>query len=525
MSREAERESSDVTRRRPALPVVLASLLALSGLGVAVYGLVSTEPAGLPRPGAEAPVTAMDQGLGVANNSPLLVADPSEPRFVALANRLDAPDFDCALQVSGDRGHRWISVNPVPTLPEGAEKCYAPEVAIDSGGVLYYLFVGLAGAGNEPVGAFLTTSKDRGQTFSRPERVLGPLNFGVRMAIERGTGASERIHLVWINATSDPPLGGFGPPPNPIMTAHSDDGGKTFSTPVQVSDPQRARVVAPALSLASDGVVHVGYFDLEEDAIDYQGLEGSTWDGTWSLVLSTSRDRGATYDRGVVVDDSVTPAERVMLIFTMPPPALATHEGRVCAAWTDARHGDADVLLRCSRDRGRRWGGVRRLNDDRLGNGRTQNLPRLAMSPGGRLDAIFYDRRHDPRNVLNAVFYVNSTDGGRHFSKNVRITRDLFESRIGQRYVNVSAQGQYEFGSRLALWSEPSRVLTAWTDTRNSRTFTGTTGQDIFVAEVMLPTRRRTAVAMTGAGLAAVGLLALATLIVRGRTTTAPPEE
>lgn len=71
------------------------------------------------------------------------------------------------------------------------------------------------------------------------------------------------------------------------------------------------------------------------------------------------------------------PPSRVMLIYTMPPPALAVDgQGRLLAAWTDARHRDADVLFRRSKDGGSSWSAPVRLNDDRVGNGATQYLPR-----------------------------------------------------------------------------------------------------------------------------------------------------
>lgn len=289
-------------------------------------------PAGRIEVKPEVPVTATNQAVAPANNSPVLAADPTEPRFVVVANRRDAPDFDCDLQISGDGGRGWLSVVPVPELPAGADKCYAPEVAFDADGVLYYLFVGLQGAGNEPMGAFLTVSRDRGRTFTTARQVLGPRNFGVRMAIDHTMGDSGRMHLVWLHATSEPPTGGFGPPPNPIFTAHSDDGGQTFSEPLQVSDTSRERVVAPAVALGPDHAVHVAYYDLGRDAIDYRGLEGPTWTGTWSLVISSSIDGAENFERGVVVDDQVTPNERVMLVFTMPPPTLAAGDNQLCAA-------------------------------------------------------------------------------------------------------------------------------------------------------------------------------------------------
>ncbi|PLS76772.1 MAG: hypothetical protein CYG61_00395 [Actinobacteria bacterium] len=506
--------------RRPArLALVAAMLVLAAGVGLLAQAALAGQrlPAGRPRIAPETPLTAMDHGMAPANNSPTILADPTEPRFVVLANRLDAPDFGCALQVSGDGGHTWAPVVPVPTLPEGAEKCYAPEVAFDRDGLLYYLFVGLAGRGNEPMGAFLTTSADRGATFSQPRGVLGPLNFAVRMAIDRGMGERGRMHLVWLHATSDPGVGSFGPPPNPVLAAHSDDGGKTFSEPVQVSDRDRLRVVAPALALGGDHRVHVAYYDLGGDAVDYHGLEGPVWPETWSLVLATSHDGGRRFGPGVVVDDEIVPYERVMLIFTMPPASLVVNGTRACVAWSDGRHGDADVLARCSTDRGRSWTKAARMNDDRLGNGKRQFLPRVSLSPGGRLDAIFYDRRIDTYNVVNEVFFTYSTDGGRRFAPNVKVSQEGSFSRIGQQYLTVSARGQVEFGSRLGLLSGDREVVAAWADTRNSRP--NTTGQDIFSTVLRFPpgAAEGTTTKLVGGVLVAAGALALVAVALRGR--------
>jgi len=357
-----------------------------------------------PRVLPDVPVTGTDERLQLGHNSPVLLAHPEDPSFVALAHRLDNPDFNCALQVSGDGGRSWSPVRPVPELPPGTDKCYAPEIAFDREGALHYLFIGLQGQGNSPSGTYLVTSGDRGRTFSSPRQVLGPERYMVRMAIDRTRGSLGRLHLVWLETSSDPPLGGLPSPPNPILSAFSDDGGRTFTRPVQVSDPARRRVVAPAVALGRNGAVHVLYYDLEDDARDYQGLEGPVWEGTWSLVLSSSGDRGASFSPGALVDGEIAPPERVMLIYTMPPAALAAAGGRVFVAWHDARSGDWDVFLRRSSDGGRSWEPPQRLNDDPQGNQRSQYLPRLAVSSDGRLDALFYDRRNDPADVMNDVF-------------------------------------------------------------------------------------------------------------------------
>ena len=493
---------------RRILPRFFRPALLLAGL---VAAMAAPSAAAAPEVTSDVPVTAMNNAAGPANNSPQIVADPDEPDFVVAASRLDAPDFQCALQASSDGGRGWITVNPVPKLPKGVQKCYAPEVAFDGDGVLHYLFVGLRGRGNEAAGVFLTSSTDRGQHFTKPRRVLGPFNFGVRMAIDRGRGSRGRIHLAWLHSRSDPPLGGLGAPPNPIMSAYSDDGGMTFSKPVQVSDPARRFVVAPALAVGPGGEVHVGYYDLQDDARDYYGVSGPAWDGTWSLVASSSSDGGRRFSRGVNVDDRIRSSRRVMLIFTMPPASIAAGSERVCAAWTDARRGDDDALARCSADQGRRWGELRRLNDDGVGNGRSQYLPRLSISPGGRIDALFLDRRRDPNNNRYDAYYTYSADDGASFARNVRLTGFGSDSRIGQQYAVRSAKGQFEFGSRLGLLSQSSSVLAMWPDTHNSSPLTRQ--QDLFASEVRSlpnPGGGGTAVVVIGLLLLAVAGIAFA---------------
>lgn len=479
--------------------VVAACVLLILGGSVAAFspGARSVDT----KVGVEVPATATDLNMGPANNSPLLLADPVDANFVALADRLDAPQFSCALQISHDAGATWVPATVFQSLPPGADTCYAPEIAFDRRGTLYYLFVGLQGQGNEPMGVFLTKSTDKGEHFSAPVKILEEANFGVRMAIDPRHGTSGRLYLVWLHATEKPPLGGFGSPPNPIMSMYSDDGALTFSTPVQVNRPEHSLVVAPALTLGPRGEVFVAFYDLNNDRRDYQGLEGPTWDGKWSVIVAESSDGGAHFDKERLVDGEIVPAERVMLIYTMPPPSIVAARWGVCVAWTDARFGDADVLLRCPEGHA-----PLRVNGDPAGDGHRQYLPKLGLAPNGRLDILYFDRS-DGQNRFNDINYAVSFDHGRTVARNVRVTSNSSDVRIGQRYTVPSAKGQVEWGSRLGVLSRSNGLLAAWPDTRNS--LDNSQEQDLFTTNVSVdrPHTTRYWVALADIAIAALLLV------------------
>jgi hypothetical protein len=332
---------------------------------------------------AESPVTAQDLSSPQSNNSPQLAADPTGPSFVVAAARSDGVEVTCRLAVSTDGGRLFAPARPVPQLPRGVDRCYAPQVAFGPKGVLYVAFVGLRGPTNTPTGLYLTRSTDHARSFSAPWPVLGPGNYQARMAIDRSLGQDGRIYLVWLHLTAPPTLGGLPPSDNPLLVTHSDDGGRTFAAQSRVSEVARARSVAPAIAVDGAGSLVVAHYDLSADAVDYQGLEGTSHQGPWSLIVLRSTDGGRTFAT-VLVQDGIVPTQRVQLIFTMPPPALAVDRGGlIVLAWPDARRGDADVFLRRSADRGASWDPPLRLGDDPAGDRVVQYLPRWQSRPAG----------------------------------------------------------------------------------------------------------------------------------------------
>lgn len=472
-----------------------------------------TAAGGASRVGVVGPVNAGagdPTDLG-ANNSPSLVRNPRRPANLVVVNRVDSPRFSCAAHVSFDGGGRWEPARlPFPAGEEDPPRCFAPDAAFGADGRLHVSFVTLAGAGNVPHGGWVTSSGDGGRTFSPPTRITGPLAFQLRLAAD--PVRPERLHATWLQAAATGTLA-FPDTGNPIVASRSGDGGRSWSQPVRVSAPSRARVVAPMPGSGPDGRLYVLYLDVGGDALDYhgghEGRGGDPYPGRWSLVLARSSDAGATWAE-TVVDDHVSPTGRFVAFFP-PSPSLAVDpaRGRVHVAFHDGRGGDADVLAWTSRDGGRSFGPPVRVNDTPAGDGTAQYLPRLSLAPGGRLDVVYYDRRADRRDRRNEVSLQSSHDGGRSFGRHVPVSDRSFDAGIGFG----SERGMPDLGSRLALDSSGDRALAVWTDTRAGTV--ASSKQDL--ARAVIRFDRRPVAKVPLVVLAAVGLMGACAVVATTR--------
>jgi hypothetical protein len=137
-------------------------------------------------------------------------------------------------------------------------------------------------------------------------------------------------------------------------------------------------------------------------------------------------------------------------------------DGRIYAAFHDARLGDPDVWLWSLAKGSEDWEGARRVNDTPERDETWQYLPQLAVAPNGRLDVTYYDRRSDPEDVMNHVSLQSSFDEGDSFISSLRLSSEPFSSKVGFGSKNDLPT----LGSRLALVSTDARALAVWTDTR-----------------------------------------------------------
>lgn len=455
-------------RRYPALAAV-AGLLAV--LAVVAGGLSGGAADASAQVGAN--VFVNEDGPIDANNSPTVARNPTRPANVVVAHRLDLPGFGAFLQISDDGGRAWQTTE-LP-LPAGKDRPFAADVAFAPDGTLFVSYVNLTGNGNRPDNLWVARSDDGGRSLSEPVLVAGALSFQARIAVDQ----ESVVHVTWLKVADVAPYA-IVAYPSPVVASHSTDGGRTFSEPVEVSDPDRTLVAAPSSTIDSDGNLVVLYQDFKDDNRDFRNLDGPVYEDTFALVATVSRDGGKTFSPGVEVNADLVPTRRFLVFLPEFPAVAAGPGGAVYASWADGRNGDLDVFVSRSGDGGTTWGKPVRVNDNRLDDGTDQYMPRLSVAPGGRVDVLFFDRRRDPSNILMDAYLGVSDDGGTSFD-NVRVSSAPFDSRVG---FSSNPKLEPDLGSRLGLASTDDETLAVWTDTRLGTE--DTARQDIAAARVVI---------------------------------------
>ena len=478
-------------RRGPGGPALLF------GIALALFGLTAVLLGSRGRPGSikAGANSFLDPRPGIeAHNSPAVAADPSRPAVLAVADRIDTPQFSCSLSRSDDGGSSWRQVEF--DLPPQAPNCFWPDVGFDDKGELLVLFTSTGGRFNLPVSVWLQRFVADAPAGPATQ-VTGPLGFHSTLAVD-----GPRVAVAWLRAgptTVDKPVG-FAPP-HALVVVRSEDGGRTFASPVAVSEVDRL-VALPTVLITGREVV-VGALDLGDDRLDYEALHdsqsGPPHEGRWRVVTWTSNDGGITFGpTATVADDLVIPQRIIVNLGPRPGFARDPRSGRLYATWDAGRDDDRDVFLSWSDDGGTAWAPAVSILP-RVG---TQTLPAVSVSPGGRVDVVFYDRGREPEDVLAEVVLASSWDGGRSFRASTLSDRS-FDSGIGFG----SAQGIPVIASQMAALSEQGRAVVFWTDTRKGTV--DTNRQDIAVAAAAVEAPEPTvwALVVLGAVLCVAGAL------------------
>src|SRR5262249_13257307 len=135
-----------------------------------------------------------------------------------------------------------------------------------------------------------------------------------------------------------------------------------------------------------------------------------------------------------------------------------------------------EVMFVRSTDGGLTFSAPVRVNDDANHQNKWHWFGTFSVAPNGRLDAVWYDTRNDPGNLLSQLFYSYSTDAGVTWSANVAVSQAFNPS---QGYPNQNKIGDY-----ITMVSDATGSNVAYAATFNFNPNSGQHEEDVYYVRV-----------------------------------------
>jgi hypothetical protein len=563
-----------------------AVLSAVSAAALGVLLVQAPAPAAGP-PTLTKPIqaTKIDVDPGRLYSSPALAIDPRNPMHI-VGGWADLRTRRCGVVRSLDGGQTWTRPDAAPDTPT------FPFCSQSQGGVIQtplafggdgMLYMALNGWGNEEAartgGAVLVArSANLGDSWDtvvvrNARDKTGDAAENIRpvqsIAVEPHAGKDDVVYVTFSRSVANPPA------PNAVpsmpMVAVSRDGARTFGDAVNLSEkvfddqairdqalaavttttaapgPTTTTTAPPAGSKAAtpNQAANFGSAGTRNGMVarvDAKGTAYVMWPtGTANitpappggLALSKSTDGGKTWSSALAIPfsyDNATggPAS------AYPQFAINKRTGALHIVYnrnpTPDLTGASEVYDRASYDGGKTWTEPKVLSDDDPKNFGGQFFPNLSIAPNGRVDVVWWDTRDIQGLRGTDAYYTYSNDDGRTWSKNLRITDQSVDRKLGIWGNN------YDIASQPGVASTNAYAVFGWDDTRNSdKSFSDNSSvggglQDVYVAAAQFEalgggSSKAAKVALAAiAGLLAVGvILFLGAVVTRRRTGGSTP--
>jgi len=349
------------------------------------------------------------------------------------------------IYVTSNGGNSWYgsdTCNGAPITLHGGD----PGITINKDGTFL-----LTRRGFSP-GLYSHYSTDFGVNWSNQKPITND-------DLERGTMASDvhpsspyfgRSYAAWVRFA----------PPFPLNFVFTDDGGISWSAPVQINNPIQ-RSAGGDMNMGPDGKVYVcwaGVTSISPFTEDFVGVASTTNGGTTWQVTENAFDMNGI--------NGLFPQKGNIRVNGLPDIAVDTTGG--------PRHGwiyiittqrdlapagsDPDVILNRSTDGGQTWSTGIRVNQDPVNNGKIQYFPAVHVDKQGGLNVIFYDDRNTTSDSTG-VFLARSEDGGDNW-------REFEISDKNFKPLPIGGLGQGYQGDNISITSSNSSLWPVWMDNR-----------------------------------------------------------
>jgi hypothetical protein len=431
-----------------------------------------------------------------SHSEPYIAVDPLDPEHLVAGSKQYQNNagykFKIGTYVSFDGGHTWrdnghLPGYPVQTGNEGNSYYITSDVwtAFDDEGNAYAMVLDNPAGGTTGAGWGMTLHKstDGGRTWSGRmpiEEKSDPFSKEIFLSDKNAMvvdnygpdrdGKTGNVYACWSEDTQVS-SGGAGAGANLAITLkRSTDGGQTWSQKQFLSGADHTvlgcvPVVGPPTTPGTPGPVYAFWFNF----------------GAGTIRMAKSTDGGQSFSSPTTVEtinrtDSFP--NSAFRVDSLPAAAVDPADGTLYVAWTDLHKTkpadtcppdsaapqdqicDGDILLTRSTDGGQSWSDPIRVNQDPIGNGKDQFQPQLAVTPGGQLDMMWFDRRNDPQDYYIDTYFGRSNDKGAHWHE-VRVTKSMWDPAINPP---LSTSGQF-IGDYQGIAATDCAAFPFWQDT------------------------------------------------------------
>jgi hypothetical protein len=287
-------------------------------------------------------------------------------------------------------------------------------------------------------------------------------------------------------------LDGSQAPFQQIVIERSVDGGHTWggfvpgdNTPYQLSAKGAISGIGCHVVIGPKGEVYATWYDNQLDAIMQAKStdRGRSYTPARPIALITGVNQafeGQSFRNLSIPTTGIDPKGNLYIAAAsrdaggQPLPADATFE-QVKKMVAEKRLGPAeneaegdtlpgsgsDIVLFRSTDGGNTYQGPVRVNQDDPNGDADQFQPWMAVTEGGQVNIMFFDRRNDPTNYYIDTYLARSNDGGNSFH-DLRVSQRMWDPAVNPP---ISVSGEF-IGDYQGLAADDKVAVPFWNDTQ-----------------------------------------------------------
>ena len=276
------------------------------------------------------------------------------------------------------------------------------------------------------------SAEGRGLLSEPADVSRSPATFSWLPRVAMVPGAPDKLLVAWQEI-----IFSGGSHGGDILFARSDDGGRSFSAPLNLS----ASVAGDGKGRISRDVWHNGSFDLVAGPGGQVHVAWTEYEGRlWS---SRSVDGGKTFSIPLrIAGGAATPARA-------PSLALGV-DGALYLAWTVGENSGADIQLAKSVDGGRTFSHPRTVAPSRTHS----DAPKLVVDGAGVLHLVYAESSGGPAAGYH-IRYASSSDGGRSFTPSRSISAALPANARSAAYPHLAVDGRQRLYVLAELYEHP----------------------------------------------------------------------